>query len=206
MVLPSRSYSNTNAIVKTIYRMNISRQNLLEWMTSEEAERQSKNNLLAYYKSMLANVIAGVVSIILGIITGGISFYIFGALFSIAPVIAWYISQEEKEEKAIDKINKQDKEYCLEIAKKTWRFFEENINEENNFLPPDNYQEDRKEKVAHRTSPTNIGLGLLAVCSSYDLGFISLDNAIELIRKMLTTIEKLQNGMDIYITGTIQKR
>ena len=208
VVLPSRSYSNTNAIVKTIYRMNISRQNLLEWMTSEEAERQSKNNLLAYYKSMLANVIAGVVSIILGIITGGISFYIFGALFSIAPVIAWYISQEEKEEKAIDKINKQDKEYCLEIAKKTWRFFEENINEENNFLPPDNYQEDRKEKVAHRTSPTNIGLGLLAVCSSYDLGFISLDNAIELIRKMLTTIEKLQkwNGhlYNWYNTKTLE--
>lgn len=147
VVLPSRSYSNTNAIVKTIYRMNISRQNLLEWMTSEEAERQSKNNLLAYYKSMLANVIAGVVSIILGIITGGISFYIFGALFSIAPVIAWYISQEEKEEKAIDKINKQDKEYCLEIAKKRGDFLKKTLMKKTTFYHQITIKKTEKKKL-----------------------------------------------------------
>ena len=50
---------------------------------------------------------------------------------------------------------------------------------------------DRKEKIAHRTSPTNIGLGLLTVCSSYDLGFITLENAINIIKKMLDTIERL---------------
>ena len=79
----------------------------------------------------------------------------------------------------------------MEVARKTWSFFEDNINEENNFLPPDNYQEDRKEKIAHRTSPTNIGLGLLAICSSYDLGLISLEKAMDLIRKTIETIEKL---------------
>ena len=190
--LPNKAYSMINAITKTIYRLNVSKENLLEWMTSEEAERQSKNTLNSYYRNMIANVIAGTIAIILGIIYLKIPFLIFGVLFLIAPIIAWYISQEEIDKKQVETITKQDVEYVIEIAKRTWNFFEENINETNNFLPPDNYQEDRKEKIAHRTSPTNIGLGLLAVTSSYDLGFINLDNCINLIEKMLQTIEKLQ--------------
>ena len=189
--LPSKAYSNLNAISKTIYRMNVSKQNLLEWMTSEEAEKQSKNNLATYFKTMTPNVIAGIILLIMWAMTLKIQFLIFGVLFIIAPIIAWYISQEEKEQKLISQISNEDVEYCKEIARKTWKFFEQNINEENNYLPPDNYQEDRKEKIAHRTSPTNIGLGLLGVCSSYDLGFITLENAVDLIEKMIDTIEKL---------------
>lgn len=207
-VLPSKAYSNLNAIVKTIYRVNISKQNLLEWMTSEEAERQSKNTISAYYKSMWANILFGALLLIVGIIRTDVAFIIFGAIFIFAPLIICYISQEEKEEHAVQKITKRDVKYCLEVAKKTWKFFEDNINQENNFLPPDNYQWDRKEKIAHRTSPTNIGLGLLAVCSSYDLGFVDLNNAIDLIQKMITTIENLQkwNGhlYNWYNTKTLE--
>ena len=79
----------------------------------------------------------------------------------------------------------------LNIGKKTWQFFEDNINELNNFLPPDNYQEDRKEKIAYRTSSTNIGLGLLTVCSAYDLKYIDLNKCIDLLSKMLQTISKM---------------
>ena len=186
-----KAYTNLNAIVKTIYRVKVSKQNLLEWMTAEEAEKQSKNTLVAYIKLMKPNILVGAILIILGIVFTKIPFLIFGVLFMIAPIIAWYISQEYKEKKPIEQIDKKEKEYCLEIAQKTWKFFEDNINEKNNFLPPDNYQEDRKNKIAHRTSPTNIGLGLLAVCSSYDLGLVSLENTIATLNKMLETIEKL---------------
>ncbi len=206
--LPNKAYSMINAITKTIYRLNISKQNLLEWMTSEEAEKQSKNTLTSYYKNMLPNSIAGVIAIILGLIYTKVSFLVLGVLFLIAPLMAWYISQEEVEKKQVETITKEDIEYCVEIGRKTWKFFEDNINETNNFLPPDNYQEDRKEKIAHRTSPTNIGLGLLAVTSSYDLGFIDLEACISLIEKMLQTIEKLQkwNGhlYNWYNTKTLE--
>ena len=107
------------------------------------------------------------ISIILGIIYEKISFILFGVIFTIAPLIEWYISQEEVDVKDAQKITKQDLDYCLEIGKKTWKFFKDNINETNNYLPPDNYQEDRKEKVAHRTSPTNIGLRI--TCSLFKL-------------------------------------
>ena len=207
-LLPSKAYTMLNAIIKTIYRMNVSKQKLLEWMTSEEAEKQSRNNLLSYYRNLATNSLAGIVLIILGLMYLKVSFYIFGILFALAPSIIWYISQESVEQKAVQKISKKDIEYCTEVAKRTWKFFEEHINEENNFLPPDNYQEDRKEKVAHRTSPTNIGLGLLAVCSAYDLGFIDLNTAIDFIEKMLQTIEKMQkwNGhlYNWYNTKTLE--
>lgn len=158
VTIPSRAYDMMCSIVKTIYRLNISKQNLLEWMTSEEAEKQSKNTLIAYYRNMVMNLISGVILLILGVVYFKISFFVFGFLFAIAPLIEWYVSQEEIQSKAIDCINKQDIDYCIEIARRTWQFFKDNINELNNFLPPDNYQEDRKEKVAYRTSPTNIGL------------------------------------------------
>ena len=158
ITLPSKAFDMLCAIIKTIYRLNISKQNLLEWMTSEEAEKQNKNTLIAYYNSMIINWVIGIATIVLGIVYEKISFIIFGVLFIIAPLIEWYISQEELEVKDIQKITKQDIDYCLEIGKRTWNFFKDNINETNNFLPPDNYQEDRKEKIAHRTSPTNIGL------------------------------------------------
>ena len=66
-----------------------------------------------------------------------------------------------------------------------------NITKENNFLIPDNYQEDRKEKVVNRTSSTNIGLGMLAIISSYDLGFESLEKCVDLLEKMIN----IQNDM-----------
>ena len=96
----------------------------------------------------------------------------------------------------------------LEIGKRTWNFFDEYINEENNFLPPDNYQQDRNIKIAYRTSPTNIGLGLLSCISAYDLGYIELNTAIERIRKTMETIMKLSkwNGhlYNWYNTKTLE--
>ena len=65
------------------------------------------------------------------------------------------------------------------------------MNEQGNYLPPDNYQEDRKEKVAYRTSPTNIGLALLAVASSYDLKWEDANFVLNLYEKMFPSIEKL---------------
>ena len=86
---------------------------------------------------------------------------VFGIIWVIAPSIACTISKETKLE---EHLSKEDSDYLRRIGKKTWDYFKENINKKNNFLPPDNYQEDRKEKVAFRTSPTNIGLRFAFDC------------------------------------------
>ena len=103
----------------------------------------------------------------------------------------YYISKKQKQCKKVDLITKEEKEYILEIGEKTWQFFKENLTEKSNYLPPDNYQEDRKEKIVYRTSPTNIGLGILAVIASFDLGYENLTNTINLLEKMFNTISKM---------------
>lgn len=206
--LPHKAYIHLTSIAKTIYRMKISKMNLLEWLTAEEAEKQAKTDLISYYKFMSANVVFGILFLIFGIFAKQPLAVIMGIFWGLAPIFAWYISRDIKHVKAVDKVSKEDKEYILDIGKKTWQYFKEYINEENNYLPPDNYQEGRKNKIAARTSSTNIGLGILSVISAYDLKYIELKEAIDLLDKMFGTIMKLQkwNGhlYNWYNTNTLE--
>ena len=208
LFLPHKVYLAVNAIAKTIYRISVSKMNLLEWLTAEEAEKQAKTNLNSYYKFMWVNLVVGSISIIFGINMGLITPMVLGIIWNAGPVVAWYISKDIKREKTIQKISKKDIQYILEIGEKTWQYFKDNINKENNFLPPDNYQEERKNKIASRTSPTNIGLGMLSIISAYDLKYIELEETIILLNKMLDTILKLQkwNGhlYNWYNTNTLE--
>ena len=190
--LPYKAYTLLKSIIKTIYRMNITKKHLLEWTTSEEAEKNSKTTIISYYNNMWINFLFGIVALGLGILKTNIFGMIVGILWIIMPSILWYISKEKKEEKSIDKITNKEKEYVLEIGKRTWEYFDKYLNEEFNYLIPDNYQEDRKEKVIKRTSSTNIGLSLLSVISAYDLKYIERKKAEELIKNIIESVESLQ--------------
>jgi len=148
--LPHKAYISLNSIIKTIYRMKVSKKHLLEWLTAEQAEKQAKTDLVSYYKFMWANLVFGILILAFGIVSSQILLMAAGVLWIIAPIFAWYISKEIKKVLAIEKISAKDKEYLIEIGKKTWQYFKDNINEENNFLAPDNYQEDRVNKVARK--------------------------------------------------------
>ena len=104
----------------------------------------------------------------------------------------YYISKENTQKNNIDILSKQEQQYILDIGKRTWGFFEQYLTQDNNYLIPDNYQEDRKEKVVPRTSSTNIGLSLIAVISANDLGYIDYDKTKELIKNIVYTIQSLE--------------
>ncbi len=190
--LPHKAYISANAIIKTIYRSKISHKNLLEWMTAEEAEKNAKISFFSYYQFMLANVIIALITGYLGFQTSiSIWLYIIGILWLIAPAIAWYISKEKIPIPKVKELSKEEIEYVVEVGRKTWSFFEQYMKPENNFLPPDNYQEDRTPKLVKRTSSTNIGLGLISIISAYDLGYIEQKKAIMMLENTLFTVEKL---------------
>ena len=190
--MPYKAYSALKAIGKTIYRLLVTHKNLLEWTTSEEAEKLGKTDLMSYYKNMFINVIAGVLSVIIYVQDKSIIAIFLGLLWIITPAIMCYISKENEEKKAIEKLTQNEKEYILEIGRKTWNFFSKYLNQENNYLIPDNYQEDRKNKIVKRTSSTNIGLSMLAVISANDLGYISLEKTLEILENIIYTIDNLQ--------------
>lgn len=102
------------------------------------------------------------------------------------------ISKEKENKPSLERLNKEQKEYVLDVAKRTWSFFEEYLNEQNNYLITDNYQEDRKNKIVPRTSSTNIGLSLLAVISAYDLKFINLEKCVNFLENIIKTIDSLE--------------
>ena len=193
-LLPDKSYISVKAEIKTIYRMLKSKKHLLEWITSEEAEKNSKTDLLSYYKNMLVNVILGILAILGSFFVqnaASILIIIVGILWSVAPAIMCKISKKEKQKNPVETLNTKEKDYVLDIGYRTWLYFKDNLTKQSNYLPPDNFQEDRKPKIVMRTSPTNIGLALLSVMSSYDLKYETLENTIELLNKMLEAIQNL---------------
>ena len=122
--------------------MKISKKHLLEWTTSEEAEKQADGSIFSYVKQCFVNIIVGILVIYAGIkiddLALKIGFYILGILWISIPFIMQNISMEKNIEDAKNKLDKKEQEYLLKIGKKTWDYFNNYMNEENNFLPPDN--------------------------------------------------------------------
>ena len=189
--LPYKAYIELQAILKTIYRQIVTHKHLLEWMTSEEAEKQSKTDFKTYYKSMFINVIIGIFIIALGTAKNNILSTLIGILWIITPYLMCKISKVEEKTSKIQNLSEKQKEYVKQIAERTWTFFKKYLTEENNYLITDNYQEDRKNLIVPRTSSTNIGLSLLAVISSYDMEFENLEDTLTLLEKIINTIYEL---------------
>ena len=191
-LIPDKAYLSLNAGIKTVYRMIKSKKHLLEWTTAEDAEKLSKSGIIQYYLTMTPNIIFGIISIAFGISFKSIFYVILGSIWIISPAVMNFISIPIKYTKKVEELNKDEVKYVLDIANRTWKFFKETINENTNYLPPDNFQQNRREKIVYRTSSTNIGLGLLAVVASYDLKFENKEDTINLLEKMLNSIERLQ--------------
>jgi hypothetical protein len=108
-------------------------------------------------------------------------------LWFTSPAIAWWISRPIAPRVA--KLTAQQTVFLRKLARKTWAFFEAFVGPEDHWLPPDNYQEHPVAKIAHRTSPTNIGLSLLANLTAYDFGYISTGQLMERTANALRTMQ-----------------
>ena len=188
--LPYKAFISLKSICTSIYRMYFSKEKLLEWTTSEEAEKTAKTDMFSYYKLMWPNWGLGIIIATLATFHFNIYWISIGILWIVTPWLMCDISTEKKTNKK--KLNKKQEEYIKDVALRTFNYFKDNLTEENNYLIPDNYQEDRKNKYVDRTSSTNIGLSLLAVISGIDLEFIGLEEGLNLISKILETVESLE--------------
>ena len=112
------------------------------------------------------------------------------AVWVASPVIAWWVSRpiEQRE----PRLSPEQTNFLRKLARETWRFFETFVGPEDNWLPPDSYQEAPIEAIAHRTSPTNMGLSLLANLAAYDFGYISARRLIERTTRALQTMEGME--------------
>ncbi|SJZ97061.1 GH36-type glycosyl hydrolase domain-containing protein [Sediminibacterium ginsengisoli] len=191
--LPYEVYINTSAILVTLWRMYITGKKLLEWNPSSSPINKVDKNLLQTYGAMWFSpfTAAGVLYWVAAWnpITLIFAFPVIFA-WAVAPFIVWVISKPVKEEAAV--ISADEKRYLRRLSRKIWFFFETFITAADNWLPPDNYQEEPVERLAHRTSPTNIGLSLLANLTAYDFGYITATSLIERCTHTIGTMQAME--------------
>ena len=191
--LPYEAFFSLDAIVRTIWRMLVTHTRLLEWSPSSNQDRDRRTGLVAYCRMMWIGPVLATASVIyLTLSEPGaldVAMPILGLWFG-SPAIAWWISQPITRREVY--LTGDQTIFLRKLARKTWAFFEEFVGPDDHWLPPDNYQEHPVAVVAHRTSPTNMGLALLANLSAYDFGYLSAGQLIDRTTKVLHTMEGLE--------------
>ena len=189
------SYLALDAILRTIFRLIISKKYLLEWVTfaqSAYGRRSTWKGLGLQLTGSLLFTAAVIASVAMAARENLIVASPFMVLWAFSPLIARWASLAPRVEPHLD-ISREDMWALRLAARQTWAFFGKFVTAEDNYLPPDNFQELPKGEVAHRTSPTNIGLYLNVVLAARDFGWIGLLEAVERLETTLESLRKLEH-------------
>ncbi|HXC54133.1 MAG TPA: glucoamylase family protein, partial [Rhizomicrobium sp.] len=192
--LAHQAWLMVDAIGRTFFRLFIHRRRLLQWVTTAQAGSQSKFDR----RDLITQIVA---SLAFAAVMGGLIVYTraggwpvaapFGVLWVLSPLVARWASLPPPALGRLAMAPSEAKALRL-AARRTWRFFESFVGAEDNWLPPDNFQEDPAPVVAHRTSPTNIGLYLLTVLAARDFGWIGTLDALERLEATFETLARLE--------------
>ncbi len=187
------AYFMTDAIIRTLYRMTISKQHLLEWKTSA-ATKSIPNSLRFYVFTMAPASLIGILTIALPLFSDSFASLValpFGIAWFFSPFIAWIVSQPSTFQDSLY-LSSKDEKKLRSIARRTWLYYATFVNAQNNYLPPDNFQEDPEPLIAQRTSPTNIGVYLLSIIAARDFGWIGVEETITRIECTLRSLAKME--------------
>ncbi len=212
--LAYHAFLTAHAISLALVRLAFTRRRLLEWETAAAVARRTAGltgtrALRRYHAEMASSPMAAAASACLVAAVNASALPAaapFLLLWLLAPTIAYWISLPAAAR--VQPLSTTERLALRRVARKTWRFFETFVNEENAWLPPDNFQEDGAgPKVARRTSPTNIGLGLLSTLAAHDFGYITASELAARIDRTLTTLEGLEQHeghfLNWYDTATL---
>jgi len=191
--LPYEAFFSLDAIVRTGWRMWVTHRRLLEWNPSNDAGRLSRTDLGASFRAMWFAPALAAAEVIFLTFSRPAALAVAGpilVLWLASPAIAWWISRPLADRRT--RLTADQALFLRKLSRKTWAFFETFVSPEDHWLPPDNYQEHSAPVVAHRTSPTNMGLALLANLSAYDFGYIPAGQLIERTAKAFHTMESLE--------------
>jgi cyclic beta-1,2-glucan synthetase len=209
--LAHQAWLMVDAVVRAVTRVYLTRRNLLEWTTAAaQAKADVDLSVAGFYGRMGGAVVLAVALAIAVIVAKPAAIWLaapFVIIWLLAPLVARAISRPPPE--AIGpQLETDDIQTLRLIGRRTWRFFEAFVGADDNALPPDNYQDDPKPVVAHRTSPTNIGIYLLATVTARDLGWIGTCEMVERLEATLDSIGRLQRFrghlFNWYDTRTLQ--
>jgi cyclic beta-1,2-glucan synthetase len=191
--LPYHAVINLDAILVSGGRMLFTRRGLLLWHTPGYARRNDRTTLTDFFQEMWVAPLFAAAGIAGLALTHPAELIVSGPLllsWLAAPVVGWWISRPLVSEQLV--LSDTQQTFLHGLARQTWRYFEVLVNDEEHWLPPDNFQDGPVALVASRTSPTNIGMALLANLAASDFGYLSSGQLLDRTDKTLTTLERLE--------------
>ncbi len=201
VMLPAAALSGIDAIVRAVTRL-FTRRRMLEWTTAAQAEKRRsgwRESLRRYWPTLLIAAF---------LLVFGRGFARLGGLLFLFLLPLSVYSARPVPDKNSRALTSGQKERVGAYAAAMWRYYEERCTAAEHYLPPDNLQESPVWRVAHRTSPTNIGLYLLCIAAAHDFGLIDDDGMLERAERTLATVEKLEkwkgNPYNWYDTRTLR--
>ncbi|HEY5089207.1 MAG TPA: cyclic beta 1-2 glucan synthetase, partial [Polyangia bacterium] len=203
------AYVSFDAIVRTTARLLFTRRHLLEWTTASDAQASGRTTLLRVFTAMLVAPVLTIEALALIIVYRPASLAPaspFLGLWFVSPAIGWWLSRTLPPPPI--RLSGRQRAFLSKLARKTWRFFETFVTAEENWLPPDNVQEHTVLVVAPRTSPTNVGIALLANLTATDFGYASVAQLLERTGNTLATLFRMEryrgHFLNWYDTRTLE--
>lgn len=193
-LLAHQAWLMTDAMVRTLFRLFVRRRRLLEWVTAAQAKFSLPLDIPGFYRRMAGGVaLAAAAAAFVGCAAHASLLLAapFVILWLLSPVVAQWASRPPPVV-GTEAVSAAEAQALRLIARRTWRFFETFVTADDHMLPPDNFQEDPKPVVAHRTSPTNLGLYLLSVVAARDFGWLGMQDTVERLDATLTTMNGLE--------------
>lgn len=192
--LTYQSWLMADAIARTLFRLYVSHRLLLEWITAAQAKVGPRLDLIGFCRQMAGGIALALAAAVLVAWVKPSAWPIatpFVALWLSSPVIARWISLPSAASSRRT-LSVMDRRFLRSIARRTWRFFDTFVTAADHMLPPDNLQEDPIPAVAHRTSPTNLGLYLLSVAAARDFGWLGTVETVERLEATLSSMDGLE--------------
>jgi len=183
-----------DAIGRTLYRLIVSRRRLLDWVTADQAQLSPLLDLGGFYRRMSSAVAIGIAAAVIVAWVGQDAWLVatpFVIAWIASPAIARWASRSPLVAGRVQ-VSDVEARALRQVARRSWRYFETFVTAEDQMLPPDNFQEEPKPVVAHRTSPTNIGLYLLCAASARDFGWAGRIETAERLEATFSTMARLQ--------------
>jgi len=190
-MLAHRAWLMADAVVRTLGRLYLTKRRLLEWVPAAQVGYGADLELLHFYRHLHWGVVLSVLAGSLMVAFKPSAWPVaapFVLLWVLSPAIAWRMSLPPRPAEA-QILTSQELRSLRLVARRTWRFFEKFVAAEGHALPPDNFQEIPEPAIAHRTSPTNIGLYLLTTTVAHDFGWIGI---LEMAQRLEDTIETMK--------------
>jgi cyclic beta-1,2-glucan synthetase len=193
--LPHQAGLALDALARAVYRRFISHRHMLQWTSAQALPGvgPKKTPVLMISMALVSLASAAAAYVLWRWVPSSLANAVpWLCIWFCSPVAAVFLNLKPRQRERPLALPPADARFLREVARRTWRYFDDFVSAETSWLPPDNYQVSPRNELAMRTSPTNIGLWMLSILAAHDFGYQTLDQVVEKLASTVETLKGLQ--------------